>query len=248
MSFLFRITILALLLSVPFLSFAKSSQKIKDGLWLESHIVNTGQNSYELTVVKVDLNHFKIKPYYSETADLVFNMATKSKALLMVNANFFDTNKKPLGLVKIDNKVITPKKNISWWSVFCIKNNKAEIIHSSVVKNGYCEQAVQAGPRLVTSGVIPKLKDESSRKTAIGIDRNGLVHFIVSSSRIPIKILASFLQKSVSRGGLGLIQALNLDGGSSTQMYFQYKEHIKAIPSVISVPVGLGIFEQQTNK
>lgn len=230
-------------LLIPLLSKAQDSQKIAPGLWLETHTAKDSQNTYELTVTKVDLNHFQIKPYYSKKPTLVFYMQAESDAILMMNANFFDPQKKPLGLVKIDKNILFPKKNISWWSIFCIKNNQAEIIHSSVYKDKDCDQAVQAGPRLITSGVIPKLKDETSRKSAIGIDRNGLVYFIVSAKPIPIKVLAQFLNTPTHKGGLGLIQALNMDGGSSTQMYFNWKHSIlKSIPSMIPVPVGLGVY------
>jgi uncharacterized protein YigE (DUF2233 family) len=79
--------------------------------------------------------------------------------------------------------------------------------------------AIQAGPRLVVNGKVPKLKSEISQKTAIGINRKGEVILLTTLYPFSVNELAKLMAKPESKGGLGCRYALNLDGGSSSQLY-----------------------------
>lgn len=197
-----------------------------------------------LHALKLDPKKLRLRPIQSTTPASVKSLAEAHKALVVINANFFDTASKPLGLVVIDGKVTHPFKKISWWSIFCVKGDKASILHGNAYRDGLCDQAVEAGPRLVTNGQIPQLKDESSRKTAIGITSDGKVVIVATDGRLPIKKLASLFQKSEAQGGLGCPNAINMDGGTSTQIYANTSGFTLDIPSFIGVPVGLAVFRK----
>ena len=54
--------------------------------------------------------------------------------------------------------------------------------------------------------------------------------------------VAETLRLPESQNGLGLFNALNLDGGSSTQVYSRTRQFRLTVPSFIAVPTGLGVF------
>lgn len=197
-----------------------------------------------LHALKLDPKKSHLRPIHSTTPASVKSLAEAHKALAVINANFFDTAYKPLGLVIIDGKVMHPFKKISWWSVFCVKKDKASILHGDAYRDGLCDQAVEAGPRLVVNGQIPQLKDESSRKTAVGITGDGKVILVITDGRLPIKKLATLFQKSEDQGGLACPNAINMDGGTSTQIYADMGNFRLDIPSFVGVPVGLAVFKK----
>lgn len=172
-------------------------------------------------------------------------LTQEAGAILGINANFFDEKNNILGLVVKDGKEISPKKTISWWGIFYTYGKGYRIRHSTDIQNTRgIRQAIQAGPRLLVNGQIPPLKPNTSAKTAIGIDGQGQVYIIVTRFQIDINTLAQILQKSPDKGGLGLSQALNLDGGSSTQLYAKKDSFKLHLPGYVNVPVGLGVFKK----
>ncbi|MHB8170609.1 MAG: phosphodiester glycosidase family protein [Thermincolia bacterium] len=104
---------------------------------------------------------------------------------------------------------------------------------NQVTKNGpkvnwdNVRHALGAGPRLLTNGKItvdftkermkdPKLTTNKGARSFIGVDKNGLVVMGTVSSAT-VKELAEVAQK------IGLINAMNLDGGASSSLYLQGK-------------------------
>jgi len=202
-----------------------------------------------LHLLKVDLKHFKIRVLDArdlKSATLpVKAFVEKSQALAAINANFFDTQSQPLGLVLQDGKLKNPPKKISWWATLLLKNGRASI--EKAFEKGYVQQfdnGVQAGPRLVVEGRAPKLKEEFSPKSAIGLDGHGNLIFIVSQGSIEINQLAQLLAKKEKDGGVGIRNALNLDGGSSTQFFAKAGDLNLSITGFNRVPIALGLFRK----
>lgn len=221
---------------------AHSWQNIHDGVWYAKIDINNGQRSITLHTLKIDPKKILMRPILTKDTKTVKQMANKQNAVAAINANFFDAQDKPLGLVVMDGREALPKKEISWWGVFCVKSGRASIMHSSSYRKGLCDQAVQAGPRLVINGWIPKLKEEVSRKTAVGVTRKNEVVIAVSVENIPITQLAKIFRQPEHQGGLETLNALNLDGGTSSQLYIRTNQLTLTLPNFIPVPVGLGIF------
>lgn len=222
-------------------------QSLQPGL--EYQELALAQDGITLHLLRVDLKKYSIKPIdgrnLGKTSLTVKEMAQKQGAIAVINANFFDPEKKPLGLILLDGKIKNAFHPTSWWASFLTKGTQARItkVFSPEKVKGY-QQGIQAGPRLIVNGRPPKLKKEASAKSAIGIDPQGRVLLIATSGPVEIGTLANFLARSKKEGGLGLTQALNLDGGSSTQFFLKTADKEVYLPGMTRVPVGLGIFSK----
>ena len=205
-----------------------------------------------LHVLRVDLKNFSLQPIdarkLGSSVLSVKDMASKTKALAVINANFFDKTNRPLGLILKDGKILNGFHPTRWYAAILFSKNRAKITKAfkkSQIK-GY-PNGLQAGPRLVIWGKTPKLKNESSPKSAVGIDSKGRVLLIASTGNIEIGNLARYLAKPTSKGGLGLSNAMNLDGGSSTQLFIKAGNINENISGLNRVPVGLGVFKKPSN-
>jgi uncharacterized protein YigE (DUF2233 family) len=76
--------------------------------------------------------------------------------------------------------------------------------------------AIQSGPRLLIKGAIPSLKPGVADRSALGITKDGKVIILVSTNAaMTTHELAQLLKKPP----LSCTDAINLDGGSSSQLY-----------------------------
>lgn len=198
-------------------------------------------------VLRVDLKQNRITPIdsrdFNKKLMSVQEMAQQSGALSVINANFFDRSHHPLGLILKDGKILNGFHPTPWYAAFLTKGSRAQI-RKAFAKDQIAgfENGVQAGPRLITGGDIPKLKNETSPKSAVGLDAQGRVYLIAVSGAVEISQFARYLAIPVQKGGLGLHHALNLDGGSSTQFYLGVDGRVVSLPGFTKVPVGLGVF------
>lgn len=140
-----------------------------------------------------------------------------SKALITLNGGFFDRQFHPLGLRISQKKRLNPIKRISWWGIFYIKNNKPYLsTHRQFNYQKSIDFALQSGPRLIIKGKIPSLKPGLAERSALGITKDGKV-ILLATDNAPMT--TTTLAKLMKSPPLNCIDALNLDGGSSTQLY-----------------------------
>lgn len=140
-----------------------------------------------------------------------------SKALLAINGGFFDNNFHSLGLRVKNKQQVSPLKKISWWGVFYIRKAQAHLASASqFVPDSQIDFAVQSGPRLLVHGKIPPLKAGRAERTALGITPDGRVVIVVTEHAA---ISTTELAQLMKAPPLNCINALNLDGGNSTQLY-----------------------------
>lgn len=139
-----------------------------------------------------------------------------TSANIAVNGGFFGERYEPLGLRIQDGVKRNSLKPISWWGIFYIKDGKA---HISNIKhfsgNAGVDLAIQTGPRLLIHGRIPSLKPGRAERSALGITRKGKVILLVTENTpLSTRELAELMRAEP----IGALYALNLDGGSSTQL------------------------------
>jgi uncharacterized protein YigE (DUF2233 family) len=154
---------------------------------------------------------------FSKKLASVQELSLKTGALLAINGGFFDNQYRPLGLRITNYAKINSLKAISWWGVFFIKNKKPYIqSFSEFSPSNNIEFAIQSGPRLLVQGETMPLKPGIAERTALGITKNKQVIILITENAA---MTTAELAKLMKSDPLSCTDALNLDGGSSTQLY-----------------------------
>lgn len=167
------------------------------------------------------------------------SMAQKSGSIAAVNGGFFTPEYASLGLLVKDGREISRLKWTSWWHIFQIASGKPRVITKQDYKfTPEIEMAIEAGPRILVDGSVPSgLKQSAAERTAIGIADDGSIILAVTES-LPIT-LSDF---AVHLLNIGCKDALNLDGGSSTQVYAKAKGFELYRNGFGPVANGIGVF------
>jgi len=221
-------------------------KKVVDGLERRSFLWQppSGGASQEVHAFRVDprMHRFRVVSAAGAKRDTAHAIARSSGLFLAVNASYFDENDKPLGLLIDEGKERQSLRNVDWGVFQVSKSGEASIIHTrDYIKSLDTSAAVQAGPRLVVDGKALKLKPQIARRTAVCVDGRGLVVLLVTEGGVFLQDLAALLSQSEGAGGLGCRNALNLDGGPSTQGTFVMGSESWDVYGGTSVPVVLGV-------
>ncbi|MCA0404231.1 MAG: phosphodiester glycosidase family protein [Proteobacteria bacterium] len=171
-------------------------------------------HAFRIDLKKNDLSLVSAKDLSLDHAS-VDKYADFSKALLAINGGFFDDNYKPLGLRIYNKRKKNPLKNISWWGVFYIKNQKPYLSTIRQFNANQVDFAIQSGPRLLINNRIPPLKPGRAERSALGITPDGKVIILVTDNA---PISTTELAQLMKAEPLHCENALNLDGGSSSQL------------------------------
>ncbi len=237
---LFLICILCLTITAS--ATALSWQTLAPGLQYSKY--TPPSNSWfsgSIHIFRFNLRRYKLallmaQDYKRQNAPVEY-FAEHSAALVAVNGGFFSPSFKPLGLRVQNGKTRTRLRQISWWGVFYTRGQHAYVVaqRSFRYRRGITF-AVQSGPRLLVNGRIPPLKNGKANRTALGVTRNGSVVFVVTKN-LPMTTteLAQFMRKSTAQGGLNCINALNMDGGPSSQLYSHIGDFVLSIPNFNAV-------------
>lgn len=176
-------------------------------------------------------------------------------AAVCINANFFDEQGRPLGLVMsrgiIHNKMHQGGGTLT--GVIYSTDRETGIAHRDSFSFSGVVEALQAGPRLIANGTpVEGIKDSSTSSNLSGvcIDANRrLIVFRVNSGVFGGSLHG--LQKNLLRSEIGCIDALNFDGGGSSQLYISADatslDTDENLAGEDDVPVALGIFRNSSN-
>lgn len=139
----------------------------------------------------------------------------RESALVAVNGGFFDADGHSLGLRVAHGRRVN-RAHHTKWGVFLVRSGAAQIVPTSEFHmQPQIREAVQCGPRLVINGRTTTLKPQWASRTGIGIQRDGRVILACSAGELSFQEWADLW---AARDGLNCRDALNLDGGSSTQL------------------------------
>jgi len=200
-----------------------------------------GMRSGKIHAFRFDLQQYRFRLAFAKDHPAVFasakNLTDLSHGLVGINGGFFTPNFKSLGLRISDGKQYSRLWSTSWWGVFSISHNKPHIqgLHQYRGKQA-TEFAIQSGPRLVINGQIPRLRGGLAYRSALAITpKKQVVMIATNGTPMTTTQLARIIKKPESEDGLGCPDALNLDGGSSTQLYANIGEFSVNIPSFMPV-------------
>ncbi len=202
-------------------------QKYADDLDIADFLVTpSALASAHITFFRSTLSRFRVAALrateFGNVRATVKSLCRKSKAALCINANFFDENGEALGLVI--NGGITYHKihrgGSALTGVFQSTRTGLQIINRGEFQHGPILEAIQAGPRLLAGGKpVQGLRDSgSTARTGVCIDaEKRILFFIVPSALVGISI--QDLQLILKRREIDCVDALNLDGGGSAQLF-----------------------------
>jgi uncharacterized protein YigE (DUF2233 family) len=176
-----------------------------------------------------------------------------SGAVACINANFFDEQGKPLGLV-ISRGIIHQKIHKGGGvltGILFVSSKYIGVAHRDGFSTEGVVEAVQAGPRLVSKGAIVEGLKESSRSSnlsGICLDEQQRVSIFRITSGVFGGSLHQ-LQSVLTQPQIRCVEALNFDGGGSSSMYIsgEIQGHAGAVreenfPGTDEVPVAIGLF------
>jgi uncharacterized protein YigE (DUF2233 family) len=162
----------------------------------------------------------------------------RTGARVAINGGYFDGSGQPLGL-RVSKGKRHARLRRADWGVFWIKNGRAHISHTrDYSPNTRPQQAIQCGPRLVVAGKVTDLKPQWDRRTGMGIDRSGKVVLAIAEGQLSLKDWAGVFASSK---GLGCPDALNLDGGGSTQIAYSSRSQREVVNGSWPVPDAIVI-------
>ncbi len=221
-----RIVTILLMSLVSVASLAKTTwRELSKGLAYTQITLPTLTSSGTIHAFRVDLKQFELSlalanEYQGQFASAQ-NLTQASKGVLGINGGFFSPELESLGLRISDGEQLSRLKKTPWWGIFLIENGVAKILAADQYHaRESIDFAIQCGPRLLVNGRIPKLRPGVANRSVLGIRRDGQV-IIAATQNIYLSTeeLAKIFQRSEEKDGLACRQALNLDGGSSTQLY-----------------------------
>lgn len=186
-------------------------------------------------VTRVDLTDERIRVIASDAASrgaTVGGFAQRTRAIVAVNGDYFDEARKPVGLAIGPCGVWEGTRDTAREGFLAIGRTKAEIYPQANVVDppeAWMESAVSGWPMIVTqcralsANELPG-SDHFTRaphpRTAAGLSADGTSLFlVVADGRRPevpgptLAQLAAFM-----RSALGVCEAINLDGGGSSEM------------------------------
>jgi uncharacterized protein YigE (DUF2233 family) len=145
--------------------------------------------------------------------------------LFAINANFFDPEARPLGLVRSGGRDLNKLHKVSWQSVFLVTRSKEPRIIAPADWPSMSKQAltaVQAGPGLVTAGRPNRVKRATPDfRSGVCITPDRRVIFFATDPLRPYDVheIRDFAAAPAGEGGLGCRDAMLFDGGPSTQFF-----------------------------
>ena len=196
---------------------------------------------YRSTLSRFDFQIIRAQKFGLKTAS-VKTLCQLARATVCINASFFDEQYKPLGLLIEKGSIIQKiqKGGGVLTGVLQRSRDAVSIIHRDSFSPKNIVEALQAGPRVVSGGIpITGLSeaDLSGRRSGVCIDsQKRLLLYGITAPLFGVSMKA--VQKRLLEDDIHCVDALNLDGGSSTQLYGQPFE----ITGEDEVPVALGLF------
>jgi hypothetical protein len=228
-----------------------SWEGIAAGLAYVPSVAVTARGSVPVHVMRVDLNQVALKPLMSphfSSALRVEDFASRTPgALAIFNGSFFDESDQgreiPKGIVVSEGKVHQNLLRSEPWAVFFINRQGAHIVSPRTYRHSVNTQfALQGFPRLVEQRRVLRFKPQLSQRTALGIlgPKTLLVLVTRDGASLSLQELAQTLRER------GCQSALNLDGGSSTQLWLRKPGSSPLIEHGSNrVPVAIGVFPRR---
>jgi uncharacterized protein YigE (DUF2233 family) len=196
-----------------------------------------------IAAVRVDLAHYRVEvadlAHAGRTPQTARALAAARGAVLAINGGYFDGAGRPLGALVHAGRQTNPSFRGNG-GLFCVVAGRATLRATSQGLPPGVTEALQCHPRLVEAGrPTLRFKPGESLRAAVGITAAGEVILAVTcTGELSLRDWADALQ------ALGCAEALNLDGGPSSQLYFHADQTELDLPGSYAVPSALLVFRR----
>ncbi len=176
----------------------------------------------EILVLRIDPTLYTFRVHYHPGQPL--NVRGWRDALpgvaAFVNANFFDANHQVLGLLVSDG-IAYGTPYYGYGGMFQVQNGQPRVRSNTLepYSGEALEQVTQGFPVLVANGAAAYdnlNRDSLSRRTIVAQDNTGRILLMVTPL---VGMTLIELSNYLPTTDLGMVNAVNLDGGGSTMMY-----------------------------
>lgn len=219
-------------------------QQIAPGLYYDQQSIEGSQSSLHLLKIRLKQNRlgllraadsprFGVEAGDGKRRARLKTLMANSPALAAINASFFTPEGQAMGLVIQNGVTLNPLRQTAW-GIFQLVVGRPSIIHTSQYKSEAKRSlAIQSGPRLVIRGKTPQFRDSSiAPRSGVCVTKQGQVILAATHALITLQQFANALKAHCPN-------ALNLDGGSSTQMYVKpidlYLQGGEPVPNALAV-------------
>ncbi len=220
-------------------------EKLAEGVEYRQAQLQTQQGPCSMHQLRFRPNRARLKVLRSEPAGFIGQFM--QNCFFAVNASYFDEDRKPLGYLK-DEQVYNAQVATggAFGGVFVVdRTQTAQLLSPSSFVPARVRLALQAGPRLVVKGqrVQGIHATRAAARTGVAVDRQGrIIIFAMNHGQgTGLEKLPYLLVRPEAQGGVEAWGALNLDGGTSTQMVLNHPKKKAYIPGLVPIPVGIGV-------
>jgi Phosphodiester glycosidase len=232
--------------SNPILPTATSETWETLALGLERRTYTPPNNAFgTLIVLRIEPALYTFRAHYRPQAALTLAGWREAlpNATAFVNANYFDPQGNALGLVVSDG-VVYGQSLVNMGGMLQVQGGVPRVRSTRIepYMGEALEQAVQAFPMLVTNEATVFTDwqgDRISRRTVVAQDAQGRI-LLMATPLIGISLvdLAAYLPTT----DLGIVSALNLDGGGSTMLSIAAGAQPYTLNSFDAVPTILAVY------
>lgn len=206
----------------------------------------SGETAGAIHFFRIDPKRWKLRmvsaqQFNRDSATVKF-LAQEGRARLAINGGFFNIDFKPMGLRISDGVQTNGLRSVSWWGILAVVLDRPQVFSMrDYAPARPPEFAIQAGPRLVVnSSIVSTLKEGLDQRSGIGVTAEGQI-VIAVTDRAWIS-LTEFAQWMRSSEGGGCTNALNLDGGHSSQLYYANRLAEISVENTSTIADAVGVF------
>jgi len=200
--------------------------RVADGLDYRAIQCLGDPRDLDVNVIRVDLQRYRLNVTSGSTSS-ARRVAQTMDADFVINANFFDASRRPLGALASSGDTIQDAKSNSWQSIFLVtRDGTPKIILPSQWRTYRSKtwMAAQAGPRLVVAGHTNRVHQSyAAARAGVCIAKDGSVLFFATPQdrKFDMYEIARIARRGPEDGGLGCHEAMLFDGGHSTQLFLE---------------------------
>ena len=224
--------------------------KAAPGVEVRSEVWNSPSSagvSDTVSIVRFDLHYVKLSVAYQPNQPLSMqDWMQKEHATALINGGYFDAQDNATALV-ISNSQTFGESYDGFGGMFDVDAQGNPQVRSlseqPYVPSEGLTQATQCTPMLLLNGKRTQFDADTkaSPRSVVAIDKQGRLLFIASPGvDFTLDDMANLLAKS----DLDLVNALNLDGGSSTGLYVNAGNQGVTIDSYVNLPIVIVVKEK----